>query len=158
MRRCAVAQGAAGNLALNDGGNGAEHTGLALNFTLLNAAHYGVAGQVSHPESFVAEASFRKMLAAAGGAPAWWRRTLLPALPPRRRRPASRCSALGWRSQWRAAVAVKTVKVGCPLQSAATAAAAGVSRVHSITMPCEPAPVTATVFIDASYDGDVMVS
>ena len=39
--------GAAGNLALNDGGNDAEHTGLALNFTTLNAKHYGVSGQVS---------------------------------------------------------------------------------------------------------------
>jgi hypothetical protein len=57
--------GAAGNLALNDGGNSAEHTGLALNFTLLNAKHYNVSGQVSHPESFVAEASFRAMLAEA---------------------------------------------------------------------------------------------
>lgn len=58
--------GAAGNLALNDGGNGAEHTGLALNFTMLNGAYYNVSGQVSHPESFVSEASFRKMLATAG--------------------------------------------------------------------------------------------
>jgi hypothetical protein len=32
--------GAAGNLALNDGGNNAEHTGLALNFTRANAAWY----------------------------------------------------------------------------------------------------------------------
>ena len=32
--------GAAGNLALNDGGVGAEKTGVALNFTLLNGQHY----------------------------------------------------------------------------------------------------------------------
>jgi hypothetical protein len=67
--------GAAGNLALNDGGNGAEHTGLALNFTRANAEWYCKEGitsvcsntsQVSHPESFVSEASFRKMLGTAG--------------------------------------------------------------------------------------------
>lgn len=34
----------------------------------------------------------------------------------------------------------------------------GVSKVASITVLCEPEPVTATVFIDASYDGDVMVA
>lgn len=39
--------GAAGNLALNDGGNGAEHTGLAFNFTTLNAQYYGVSGVAS---------------------------------------------------------------------------------------------------------------
>ena len=33
----------------------------------------------------------------------------------------------------------------------------GVSRIESITVSCEAAPVTAKVFIDASYDGDVMV-
>ena len=67
--------GAAGNLALNDGGNGAEHTGLALNFTRANAEWYCKEGitsvcsntsQVSHPESFVSEASFRRMLGTAG--------------------------------------------------------------------------------------------
>ena len=107
--------GAAGNLALNDGGNGAEHTGLALNFTLLNAKHYNVSGQVSHPESFVAEASFRTMLGDAN---------------------------------------VHTIKVGCPLTSATQEN----DKVKSITMRCEPQPVTATVFIDATYDGDVMVA
>ncbi len=43
--------GAAGNLALNDGGMAAERTGLALNFSLLNGAHYGLATEVPHPES-----------------------------------------------------------------------------------------------------------
>ena len=52
--------GAAGNLALNDGGNGAEHTGLALEFSQENARHYGLSNGsvVAHPESFVAEATF----------------------------------------------------------------------------------------------------
>ena len=58
--------GAAGNLALNDGGNNAEHTGLALAFTLLNGEHYNVTGQVSHPEAHVALATFNKMLGDAG--------------------------------------------------------------------------------------------
>ena len=58
--------GAAGNLALNDGGNDAEHTGLAYNFTVLNGRHYNLSTCVAHPESFVAEATFYKMLSAAG--------------------------------------------------------------------------------------------
>eukprot|EP01052_Picozoa_sp_SAG31_P050102 SAG31_NODE_11286_length_1046_cov_1.178458_1_plen_105_part_10 len=32
------------------------------------------------------------------------------------------------------------------------------SRIESVSLTCEPRPVTATVFIDASYDGDVMVA
>ena len=113
--------GAAGNLALNDGGNVAEKTGLALNFTLLNAQHYGLpAGQiVSHPESFVSEASFNTMLADAG---------------------------------------VKTVKLDCRLLSATAQKSGGVSRVGSISVHCLPDPVTATVFIDTSYDGEIMVA
>ena len=111
--------GAAGNLALNDGGQQAEKTGLALNFTLLNGRHYNLTTQVSHPESFVAEASFNKMLADAN---------------------------------------VKTVKLDCRLLSATRAQAGGVSRVGSISLLCEPKPITATVFIDASYDGEIMVA
>lgn len=111
--------GAAGNLALNDGGNDAEHTGLALNFTLLNAQHYGVAGQVAHPESAVAEASFRHMLATAG---------------------------------------VHTIKVDCRVLSATAESVDGVSRIKSVTLHCEDNPITATAFIDASYDGDLMVA
>ena len=42
--------GAAGNLALNDGGQQAERTGLALNFTLLNGKAYGLTTEVAHPE------------------------------------------------------------------------------------------------------------
>ena len=57
--------GAAGNLALNDGGMGAERTGLAKVFSLLNGAYYNLTTEVPHPESFVAEASFYKMLADA---------------------------------------------------------------------------------------------
>eukprot|EP00039_Didymoeca_costata_P000628 m.46563 g.46563 ORF g.46563 m.46563 type:complete len:674 (+) comp10386_c0_seq2:163-2184(+) len=111
--------GAAGNLALNDGGNGAEHTGLALNFTLLNGKHYGVPGQVAHPESFVAEASFRTMLANAN---------------------------------------VKTISLDCRVTGATTAMSQGISKIQSASFFCEPKPITATVFIDASYDGDLMVA
>ncbi len=39
--------GAAGNLALNDGGMGAERTGLAREFSLLNGAAYGLKTEVS---------------------------------------------------------------------------------------------------------------
>jgi flavin-dependent dehydrogenase len=108
--------GAAGNLALNDGGLEAERTGLARNFSLMNGLHYGLPGtQVPHPESFVAEATFHKMLAVAK---------------------------------------VATVKLGCRL----TSAAADQSKVTSVTLECEPRPVTAKVFIDASYDGEIMVA
>ena len=110
--------GAAGNLALNDGGMAAERTGLALNFSLLNGAHYGLATEVPHPESFVAEASFRTMLAAAG---------------------------------------VSVVKTDCRLLSA-TSVGSAPSRVGTLSLHCEPEPVGATVFVDASYDGEVMVA
>jgi len=111
--------GAAGNLALNDGGNGALHTGLALNFTTMNAEWYGVSGQVSHPESFVANDTFYKMLAKAN---------------------------------------VDTIKLDCRLLSAKTDKSTGVSKVQSINVFCEEDPITATVFIDASYDGEIMVA
>ena len=51
-----------------------------------------------------------------------------------------------------------TLRLSCRLLSAATAGAPGASRVASISVLCETTPVTATVFIDASYDGDVMVA
>jgi hypothetical protein len=112
--------GAAGNLALNDGGVAAERTGLAKVFSLLNGKAYNVSTEVPHPESFVAAASFNAMLAGAG---------------------------------------VATVKLDCRLLSATTAAAAGdASRVSSVSLFCEPAPIFATVFIDASYDGEIMVA
>jgi len=111
--------GAAGNLALNDGGQKAERTGLAKNFTLLNGKHYNLTTEVAHPESFVAEASFNTMLANAN---------------------------------------VKTVKLDCRLLSAEAEKIAGISKVKSIKVFCEPSPITATVFIDASYDGEVMVA
>jgi len=111
--------GAAGNLALNDGGMSAERTGLAREFSLLNGKYYNVSTEVPHPESFVAAASFYSMLASAN---------------------------------------VTTVKLGCRLLSATRAVAQGVSRVGSITVLCEPEAVTAAVFIDASYDGEIMVA
>lgn len=73
-------------------------------------------GQVSHPESFVANASFYKMLHTAN---------------------------------------VEMIKLDCRLlgATAATDALTGVSKVASIKVFCEDNPITATVFIDASYDG-----
>jgi hypothetical protein len=112
--------GAAGGLALNDGGQGAERTGLARDFALRNGRAYGLNDtEVCHPESFVAEASFYAMLEAAN---------------------------------------VSVVKLGCRLLSAQTAAASGGSRVASVSVLCEPQPVSATVFVDASYDGELMVA
>ena len=120
--------GAAGNLALNDGGNNAEHTGLALNFTRANAKWYceqgiesvcGETAQVSHPESFVSEASFRKMLGVAR-------------------------------------VGADRIKTDCRVLSAATSGTP--SKISSVQFHCETEPITATVWIDASYDGDVMVA
>jgi hypothetical protein len=111
--------GAAGNLALNDGGVGAERTGLAREFSLLNGRAYNVSTEVPHPESFVAAASFATLLADAN---------------------------------------VTHVKLDCRLLSATAASSAGVSRVQSITVLCEPEPVSAAVFIDASYDGEIMVA
>jgi ribulose 1,5-bisphosphate synthetase/thiazole synthase len=110
--------GAAGNLALNDGGTQAERTGLARNFSYLNGKHYGLNTQVPHPESFVAEASFKTMLAEAEA----------------------------------------SFKVDCRALSATKSSASGVSRIASVSLHCEPNPISATVFIDASYDGDLMVA
>lgn len=117
--------GAAGNLGLNDGGQGAERTSLAAEWAILNGRHYGVADGVgvAHPESFVGEASFWELLRGAG---------------------------------------VSTVEVNCRLLSATTEMTTTtrmgepVSRVHSVDVLCATDPVTAAVFIDASYDGDVL--
>ena len=43
-------------------------------------------------------------------------------------------------------------------RAAKAVAADGTSKVKSISVACEKEPVTATVFIDASYDGEVMVA
>ena len=110
--------GAAGNLALNDGGQAAERTGLARAFARLNAKAYGLAdgAEVAHPESFVAEASFNAMLANASA-----------------------------------------VRLGCRLLAAA--ASADGASVASVTVSCVAGgPVTARVFIDASYDADLVVA
>jgi hypothetical protein len=53
---------------------------------------------------------------------------------------------------------VEHVKLGCRVTAAATVSAAAVSRIESMAVVCEKEPVTATVFIDASYDGDLMVA
>lgn len=108
--------GAAGNLALHDGSSKTPLSGLALEFAMLNAEHYGVSKPVQQPESFVAEASFHRMLRDAG---------------------------------------VNKIETDCRLTSA-TAGAGG--RVESVSLLCESDPVTATVFVDASYDGEAMVA
>jgi hypothetical protein len=51
-----------------------------------------------------------------------------------------------------------TVRLDCHLLSATAARSDTVSRVGSIRVQCEPEPITASVFIDASYDGDLVVA
>jgi hypothetical protein len=109
--------GAAGNLALNDGGTTAEKTGLALNFTLMNGEYYYGASankQVPHPESFVANSTFYKMLDNSN---------------------------------------VKDIFLDCRLQLVTTKA----TTISSISVSCLSQPISAVVFIDASYDGEIMV-
>ena len=52
---------------------------------------------------------------------------------------------------------VTHIQLGCRLTAAASSGPP-VSAVTSITVLCEKEPVTATVFIDASYDGEIMVA
>lgn len=113
--------GAAGFLALHDGGMNAI-TGLAYNFTLLNGAAYNKpTTPVQQPESFVSNASFYSMLNAAG---------------------------------------VSHVKLGCRVTGAKTAFdnITNASKIVSMTTSCESNTVEALVYIDASYDGDLMVA
>lgn len=52
---------------------------------------------------------------------------------------------------------VTHIKLDCHLTAAAReVSASGSSKVKSISVTCEPEPVTATVFVDASYDGEIM--
>ena len=51
---------------------------------------------------------------------------------------------------------VTHIQLDCRLTAAASAGVP--SKVTSITVLCEKEPVTATVFIDASYDGEIMVA
>ena len=53
---------------------------------------------------------------------------------------------------------VTHIKLDCHLTAAAREVTAGVSKVKSISVICEPEPVTAMVFIDASYDGEIMAA
>lgn len=113
--------GAAGFLGLHDGGM-ESITGLAYNWTLYNGEAYGLPGTpVQQPESFIANATFYRMLADAG---------------------------------------VKHVKLGCRLTSATNEYdnITKSSKIVRMTTTCEDGPVVATVFIDASYDGDLMVA
>lgn len=115
--------GAAGNLALNDGGMKAERTGFAKYFALLNGMYYGIETEVPHPESFVSESSFNAMLSDAN---------------------------------------VKDIRLGCRLLSATSETkyinGETVSGIKDITVSCSPNPISAKVFIDASYDGEIMVA
>lgn len=126
--------GAAGNLALNDGGQQAERTGLAKNFTLLNGKAYGLDTEVAHPESFVSEASFRTLLAAANVT-----------------KIELDCRLLSVQTE------KITRKQAGSSSSSPSASSDTMSRIASIGLLCESAPVTASVFIDASYDGEIMV-
>ena len=79
---------------------------------------------LTHPESFVAEATFYAMLRDAN---------------------------------------VDTIELDCHVLSATTTTAAPTttapSRIAGLTMSCAPdTPLTATVFIDASYDGEIMLA
>ena len=52
---------------------------------------------------------------------------------------------------------VRHIQLDCRLTAAASSGPP-VSSVTSISVLCEKEPVTATVFIDASYDGDIMMA
>ena len=75
-----------------------------------------------------------------------------------RRRSVSSCVAEASFQTMLAKASVTKVELDCRLLSATASkpATGSPSKVESITVLCEPDPVTATVFIDASYDGDVM--
>jgi hypothetical protein len=54
---------------------------------------------------------------------------------------------------------VNVIRTDCHVTGAATTKTAdGASRIASVSLSCEPHPLTATVFIDASYDGDIMTA
>eukprot|EP00040_Diaphanoeca_grandis_P027150 m.153873 g.153873 ORF g.153873 m.153873 type:complete len:638 (+) comp30857_c1_seq3:113-2026(+) len=108
--------GAAGNLALHDGG---AISGLGTEFSMLAAKWYNISSPVLQPESFVSVAVYHQMLASAN---------------------------------------VTEIKLDCRVTGATSETMAGVSKVKSINVFCENDPVTATVFIDASYDGDIMTA
>ena len=97
---------------------------------MLNGKHYGVDRPVAQPESFVANASFYTLLAAAGV-----------------RKVALDC---------RLTAAAATATAASPAGGAASVA--GAAGVASVSVLCETEPVTATVFIDASYDAEVVVA
>lgn len=112
--------GAAGALGLHDGAGIGE--GLALVWQKLNAIAYNVSHPILQPESFVAEASFRKMLENAS---------------------------------------VTIIKTNCHITGATTQknnSANDGSRIATATFSCEEKPISAKVWIDASYDGDLMIA
>jgi hypothetical protein len=53
---------------------------------------------------------------------------------------------------------VRHIRLGCRITAATTDESQTASKIASMTVLCEKAPVTATVFIDASYDGDLLVA
>ena len=120
--------GAAGSLGLHDGmGVGG---GLADVWTRLNAKHYNVSQPILQPESKVAEASFRAMLANASVT------TIITNCEPTH---------------------VTTTTTSKSNSTREDGAGDGAPRITSVTLSCvSEGPITARVFVDASYDGDVM--
>mmetsp|Transcript_8662 Transcript_8662/g.21338 ORF Transcript_8662/g.21338 Transcript_8662/m.21338 type:complete len:380 (+) Transcript_8662:572-1711(+) len=53
---------------------------------------------------------------------------------------------------------ISTVKLDCQLLSVETERGGAASWARSVSVLCEREPVTASVFIDASYDGEVMAA
>lgn len=210
--------GAAGNLALNDGGMAAERTGLAHEFSMLNGAAYGLKTEASGPLTtrrrrrgvcavFDCGGSARGIAPPSGAGPsaplpcrdhatnplaiasgrlhpccsavcrgAAACRTLPPDRavlltpatrpvppppppppPPQVPHPESFVAEASFNTML--AAANVSVHLNCRLLGAATSSdAGGVSRVANVTLLCEPQPVSAAVFIDASYDGEVVVA
>jgi hypothetical protein len=53
---------------------------------------------------------------------------------------------------------VTAIKLDCHITAATSVKSGSISKVESISVSCASDPITATVFIDASYDGDIMVA
>ena len=117
--------GAAGGLGLHDQqmSNLTMITGLAKNWSLLNGAFYGSASLVNHPDMWVAEQSFLRMIANA--------RTI-------------------------------TTMLGCRLVDEYAVLKSQADSLRSIDVMCNASQDRITIagaaFIDASYDGEVLVA
>ena len=118
--------GAAGGLGLHDQQmkNLTMITGLAKNWSLLNAAHYGTASMVNHPDMWVGERSFLRMIANA--------RSI-------------------------------TTLLGCRLvEKNAVSHGSQANLLSTIVVSCNASSARLTIagaaFVDASYDGEVLVA